>query len=73
MSENGMIRLGGMWKQEKDGKTYLAGNLSATARLLLFKNENKNGQNDPDWILFLAPKQPKPAQTQPQQSKDDYM
>lgn len=69
MADNGMIRLGGVWLQEKNGKKYMSGALTNSCKILIFKNENKKGQSDPDWILYLAPKEPK--QNQPQQKTDD--
>ncbi len=57
MSENGMIRLCGLWVQDKNGKKYMTGNLSPTTKVLMFRNEKKSGANDPDYILFIAQKE----------------
>ena len=56
MPDDRKIRLGGLWKNEsKSGGTYYAGKLSAGARLVLFRNDHKKGDNDPDLVLYLAP------------------
>ena len=49
-------RLSGLWKNKgKDGKTYLSGNLSGSARLLVMPNEYKKGEKDPDYFAYLVP------------------
>ena len=57
---NGMVKLTGLWKNTKDGKTYLSGSLG-TARVLVFPNEFKKESTDPDFNLVLAPKEEKTA------------
>ncbi len=48
------IRLGGLWKQKsKTGVEYLTGKLG-TARLLIFRNEQKSNSNAPDYTMFLV-------------------
>lgn len=52
-------KLSGLWKNmSKDGKTYLSESLGMV-RLLVFTNEYKKGDKDPDYYLFLAPKEKK--------------
>jgi aryl-phospho-beta-D-glucosidase BglC (GH1 family) len=66
-SNGGMVRLGGLWKnQTKDGKTYLAGTFGG-ARVLIFPNGFKEKDTDPDFILNLAQNQPKEDKAQSQQ------
>ena len=56
---HGMIRLGGLWKNEtKDGKTYLAGSFGG-ARLMIFPNGYKEKDSDPDYVVTMAQSQPK--------------
>lgn len=55
---NGMVKLTGLWKNTKDGKSYLSGSLG-TARVLVFPNEFKKDEKDPDYNLVLAPKEEK--------------
>ena len=57
---NGMVKLTGLWKNTKDGKTYLSGSLG-TARVLVFPNDHKKTEKDPDFNLVLAPKEEKTA------------
>lgn len=67
MAENALIKLCGLWTQDKNGKKYMAGNLTATTRLMVFKNENKRNEKDPDYNLCIAQKEPRnqPANNQP--------
>lgn len=70
---SGMVRLGGLWKnQTKDGKTYLSGTFGG-ARVLIFPNGYKEKDSDPDFTLNLAqnqPKEDKPQQRQRQPEND---
>lgn len=68
MNGSGMVKLTGLWKNTKDGKTYLSGSLG-TARVLVFPNEFKKEATDPDFNLVLAPKEEKdkkPHEAKPQ-------
>jgi len=64
-------RLTGLWKEKtKDGKAYLSGKLTATSRLLVFPNERKQNDKDPDFNVFVVPvekraEKPEPAQEDP--------
>ena len=50
------VKLTGLWKNEsRDGKSYIAGNVSATARLLVLVNERKRADKEPDYIAYLVP------------------
>ena len=54
------IKLTGLWQNtDKNGNTYYAGNLSPTVRLLIFKNNFKQGERDPDLIVYLTPAEKK--------------
>ena len=54
------VKLTGLWKnQSKNGKSYLAGNLGPMARLLVFPNEFKKAENDPDYQAILVPREKK--------------
>ena len=56
---NGMMKLTGLWKSKtKDGKTYLSGNLG-NIKVLVFTNDYKKKDSDPDYNLFFAPKEEK--------------
>lgn len=49
------IKLGGLWKNTaKSGEQYLAGNLSATTGFQVFQNKFKQGEKDPDFIIYLV-------------------
>lgn len=49
-----MIRLSGLWKNTgKNGASYLKGKLSPVASLLVFPNDHKRNDNDPDYYIYL--------------------
>jgi len=56
-----MIRLTGLWKNEKkDGSgAFLAGSLSPSSRLLIVPNRKKEKEAEPDFIAYLAQPQEK--------------
>ena len=71
-NNNGLVRLGGLWKnQSKDGKTYLSGTFGG-ARVMIFPNGYKEKDSDPDFILNIAQNQPKDKAAAPKQSADDF-
>jgi len=54
------VKIAVLWRNEsKKGQTYLAGNLGPTARLLVFPNEYKKAENDPDYSVLLVPREKK--------------
>lgn len=57
-----MVRLTGLWKNKsrKTGKDYLGGKLGA-AQILIFKNEKKRGEKDPEYIMYAATPQRRDA------------
>ncbi len=66
MSE--LVRLTGLWKgKKKDGTTYLSGTLGS-AKIVVFPNDRKNGDKDPDFVVYLSKPEEKgqsPATTTP--------
>ncbi len=82
------VRVGGFWKKvsKKDGTRFLNGPLTATSQYMLFPNDKKSKDSDPDFILYLysrtkreQPQQgddfiagPAPAQEQPVQQQQMY-
>lgn len=61
------VRLTGLWKHtSKDGKLFLSGAIGA-AKVLVLQNEFKKEPGDPDFNLFLAPREEKrPLRTPPE-------
>ena len=56
MPEDRKLRLGGLWKgQTKSGETFYSGGLGPSLRMLVFKNNFKQGEKDPDLVIYLAP------------------
>lgn len=63
------IKLTGLWKNTgKNGKSYLSGKIG-TARLLIFPNDFKRGEKDPDYQAFICPVDKK--ESRPADSADD--
>lgn len=60
------------------GKRYFVGNLSFTAKVLLFQNDEAK-EGEPGWTLFIAEREPKPESngdrrlgTHPKPEAGDY-
>lgn len=52
MSE--MVKIGALWSgKDKDGNSYLSGKMDS-ARLLVFKNNRKQNEKSPDWIVYVT-------------------
>ena len=69
------IRLAGLWKNaDKKDNTYLSGNLNAITRVTVMPNENKKTDRDPDYFLYISPKEKGKARTKTEDSvsKDGY-
>ena len=50
------LRLSGLWiGKTKSGEVYFSGALNGSIKLLVFKNNYKQGDNDPDYVAYLAP------------------
>lgn len=50
-----LIELTGLWEnKDRKGNTYLSGNLSPGVRVLVFKNNYKQNEREPDYRLCLA-------------------
>jgi hypothetical protein len=65
-----LLKLGGLWKAEKEGKTYLSGNLGPGVRILIFPNKFKKEASHPDYTIFLAQTEPKGQGQDRGQSQD---
>ena len=67
-----MIRLTGLWKgKDKKGNGYLSGNLNAVTRLMILTNSYKKGERDPDYFLYIGPKE-KAAGNGKEKPKDTF-
>jgi len=56
-NEQKMINIGGLWvNKNSKGEIYLAGYLNG-ARLLVFKNNYKESDKHPDYVMYVAPNQ----------------
>lgn len=51
-----LIKLGGLWvNRDKNGNNYLAGRLSPSVRILIFKNDYRTEEKQPAYVMYLAP------------------
>ena len=51
-----MIKESGLWKNtDKNGKPYLKGS-RGLASIIVYPNDYKQGENDPDFYLYIAEK-----------------
>jgi hypothetical protein len=58
------VKISGLWKNTKDGKTFLSGSLGGF-KVLVFPNDYKKEAGDPDFNLFFAPKEEKEKKVEP--------
>ena len=59
MADTKMIKLTGLWKS-RNGES-ISGSLSPSTRLVILPNRyKKENSNEPDYIAFVAPNEPKP-------------
>lgn len=50
------VRLTGLWKERtQDGKPYLSGKLTGSSRLVIFPNDRKTKDTDPDFAVYVVP------------------
>lgn len=49
-----LLKLCGLWRNERDGKVTLSGPLGPNVRLIVTKNQFKRNEKDPDYMVFLA-------------------
>jgi hypothetical protein len=69
-----LIKLGGLWKnKDKNGRAYLAGKLSPTVRILIFTNEFKTEERQPDYQIYLAPVETPEEGGRPAPAEDDFL
>lgn len=52
--KNDLVKLGGLWMNEKSGMNYLSGYLGS-AKLLIFSNKYHSKDTDPKYIMYVAP------------------
>lgn len=57
------IRLTGLWRNERDGKVHLSGSFGG-GRLVVFPNDRKEGDRDPDYVVYLVPSERREADGQ---------
>ena len=49
-----MIKLTGLWKNEGPKGVYFSGSLGVGGKALVFRNDNKRTEKDPDLVLYLG-------------------
>lgn len=67
-----LIKLTGLWKSEsKSGVKMLSGSLNAITSLLIMPNDFKKDPKDPDYYLYLKPKEKEAAAKQAPAADED--
>lgn len=52
------IRIGSLWiGRTKSGEGFFSGPFGSGARLLVFRNSFKQGDSDPDYAVFVVPRE----------------
>ena len=55
MADGTMIPVTGLWlKKTRDGRPYFSGNLNRGCAVLIFKNDRKEKESDPDYRMYFA-------------------
>lgn len=54
-----MIKLGALWKGKEGSKAVLSGSVNSDTRIVILKNEYKQEEKHPDYLIFLAENQKK--------------
>ncbi len=58
--DDSKVKLTGLWKNtSKNGKEYYKGSLTYSSDILIYLNENKRNEKDPDATLYIVTKKPK--------------
>lgn len=67
-----LIKLTGLWKSKtKAGASMLSGSLNPIAQILVMANTFKKSETDPDYYLYLRPKEKDAAQALKPPAGDD--
>ena len=62
------IKLTGLWiRKDKNGNTFLCGNINAVTAALVMSNGFKQNENDPDYYLYLQAIKKNPRQSDEEQ------
>ena len=70
-----MIKLGGLWSnKDKNGKTFLTGKLSPQVKILIFKNEYREAENQPTHVMYLSQVEAQPGEDnkKPEPEADEF-
>ncbi len=70
-----MIKLGGLWtNKDKNGKTFLTGKLSPQVKILIFKNEYREAENQPTHVMYLSQVEAQPGEDnkKPEPETDEF-
>lgn len=67
-----MAYIGGLWLNEsKAGEKYFSGSFGIGARILIFKNKNKESDNHPDYNMYIVPNEKREETNQDIPDEDD--
>lgn len=64
-----MVKIGGLWLKDGEKGRYMTGSLNETSQLFVYKNDYKESDNHPDYIVYIAErkKAPKASSKKPQE------
>jgi hypothetical protein len=55
---DGLVKITGLWKAtDKNGQTYLSGNMSQVSKVMVMPNTFKKSETDPDYFFYLGAKE----------------
>lgn len=46
--------IGALWLKEKNGKKYLTGKIDGIGQIVVFKNDRKNSEKQPDYRILRS-------------------
>lgn len=56
-NSNDKVYLGGLWdSQAKSGVSYITGSFGIGGKILIYANQYKTQESDPDYKMYLAPR-----------------
>ena len=70
-NKDGLIKLTGLWEKRGKNGVYFQGKLGYSANILIFENQYKSSEQDPDYILYLARSVKKEPPVIPEDHDDD--
>lgn len=68
--ESNLVLISGLWSgQTKAGVQKLTGTLTPTSQIIILPNKNKQRENQPDYLMYMAPYEKKQQQQEQPETK----